>query len=75
LPPSAGVYFDLDIWNQTGTSARILCKINQMEESKKEELRKRIMELTAIKNELKNEEQAVKLTMNSNSIKFSSASL
>ena len=65
MPPSAGVYFDLDIWNQTGTSARILCKINQMEESKKEELRKRIMELTAIKNELKNEEQAVKLTMNS----------
>jgi DNA polymerase elongation subunit (family B) len=31
----------------------------------KEELRKKIEELTALKNELKNEEQAVKLTMNS----------
>lgn len=33
--------------------------------SEKEELEKKIAELTAIKNELKNEEQAVKLTMNS----------
>ena len=31
----------------------------------KEELKKKIEELTALKNELKNEEQAVKLTMNS----------
>ena len=36
-----------------------------MEDNKKEELRNKILELTAIKNELKNEEQAVKLTMNS----------
>lgn len=33
--------------------------------SEKEELEKKIAELTALKNELKNEEQAVKLTMNS----------
>ena len=31
----------------------------------KEELKLKIEELTALKNELKNEEQAVKLTMNS----------
>ncbi len=31
----------------------------------REELKKKIEELTALKNELKNEEQAVKLTMNS----------